>query len=786
MEWVQIKSFYLLSIIACALFFANAASNNERQYLVVSPRVYRAGTNEVVAVTIFNLKSQRAVFLFEVKKRGATILSKSATFQPSDSGKTKEVVIKIPKNAKPGYAELQVTASGGINFKQSKGITIEKKDHELFIQTDKPVYKPGEKVQFRVVAVSPNLKPAIGKVSEIAVENPSGSRIVQWKDEVLDEGFISLDLTLSKKPVLGTWKITAKYQGVSTSQQIKVDRYVLPKFEVKFEGPSFVHYKNTKFSSRICARYTYGKKVVGKLTATYCYAYKRIYSYVASALWITLCDKGTVHELRTNNTPLHDIETNGWIDGCTDVDVAFNMGKTKIYSWNHLIKMHASVTESATGVTLNGTRNATLVYRELKMNFVETTQFKPGFKFTTKLLIKDHDGMPALNKKVKIKVECCDGRELMKIERVVENGVVNFEVDPPSDAKSINLHAVHHMHADYLTKYQRKIQSWKTVKSWFSPSKTYLVIEKPKQTLQVGTASMVRVQFNPNNIRDNKLFYTLICRGNIEHSGYISGHWSNHISEHKIPLFVTQNMVPKCRLLVNFVRTDGEFVGDSAEINVEKKFENEVTVSFSEDQVKPGRNISINLKAAPGSRFALSAVDKSVQLLGSTSDLKPDKVMNIIERLDVGSGWVQSSRCNSYRWRPWFQRRISRSIWWGSRSDYVDGVKAINDAGLIFFSNLDIDVKPCKRYSHRYTARRRRPWSGSSRRRFSARRRVSFLGRTGGPVTIDSLPRPSPRRDPIKRVKAKSKAKQNVKSPTKVVVRADFPETWIWMDSVVE
>ena len=42
--------------------------------------------------------------------------------------------------------------------------------------------------------------------------------------------------------------------------------------------------------------------------------------------------------------------------------------------------------------------------------------------------------------------------------------------------------------------------------------------------------------------------------------------------------------------------------------------------------MKPGSNVSINLQAAPGSRFALSAVDKSVQLLGATNDIKASKV----------------------------------------------------------------------------------------------------------------------------------------------------------------
>ena len=49
-------------------------------------------------------------------------------------------------------------------------------------------------------------------------------------------------------------------------------------------------------------------------------------------------------------------------------------------------------------------------------------------------------------------------------------------------------------------------------------------------------------------------------------------------------------------------------------------------LTFSESEVKPASNVSITLQAAPGSRFALSAVDKSVHLLGQSNDLRPNSV----------------------------------------------------------------------------------------------------------------------------------------------------------------
>lgn len=46
-------------------------------------------------------------------------------------------------------------------------------------------------------------------------------------------------------------------------------------------------------------------------------------------------------------------------------------------------------------------------------------------------------------------------------------------------------------------------------------------------------------------------------------------------------------------MMVNFVRTDGEFVGDSVEIDIEKKFENEVrSIFISKIGRSKGRSIS--------------------------------------------------------------------------------------------------------------------------------------------------------------------------------------------------
>ena len=51
----------------------------------------------------------------------------------------------MPWDVKAGLHKLEVTGSGDVNFKESRDITIERSSESLFIQTDKPAYKPGDK-----------------------------------------------------------------------------------------------------------------------------------------------------------------------------------------------------------------------------------------------------------------------------------------------------------------------------------------------------------------------------------------------------------------------------------------------------------------------------------------------------------------------------------------------------------------------------------------------------------------------------------------------------------------
>jgi len=56
-----------------------------------------------------------------------------------------------------------LTARGvnGLDFVNSTVLNYVHKSHSVFIQTDKAVYKPGHKIQFRAIVLDAHLKPSV-------------------------------------------------------------------------------------------------------------------------------------------------------------------------------------------------------------------------------------------------------------------------------------------------------------------------------------------------------------------------------------------------------------------------------------------------------------------------------------------------------------------------------------------------------------------------------------------------------------------------------------------------
>lgn len=67
-------------------------------------------------------------------------------------------------------------------FKDSKYFSVKMSNNFNLIETDKPVYKPGQVVRIRILSINNELAPVPKVFKEIFIEDSSQSRVSQWID----------------------------------------------------------------------------------------------------------------------------------------------------------------------------------------------------------------------------------------------------------------------------------------------------------------------------------------------------------------------------------------------------------------------------------------------------------------------------------------------------------------------------------------------------------------------------------------------------------------------------
>ncbi|XP_025845481.2 C3 and PZP-like alpha-2-macroglobulin domain-containing protein 8 isoform X1 [Vulpes vulpes] len=666
-------------------------------YLIAAPSVFRSGVEEVISVTIFNSPREVMVQAQLVAQGEAVAWSQGAIL---DKGTIK---LKVPTGLR-GQALLQVwgrsqQAEEGPLFHNQTSVTVDSRGASVFIQTDKPVYKPQHRVLIRIFTVTPDLRPVSEKL-EAYILDPRGSRMTEWRHlEPLCCGVANMTFPLSDQPVLGEWFIFVEMQGHVYNKSFEVQKYVLPKFELLIDPPQYIRDLDTCEKGTVQARYTFGKPVSGNLT-------------------INMTVNGVGYYSQEVGRPI--LRTTK-IHGSEDFDICVkDMIPADVPE-----HFRGTVSIWATVISVDGSQqvafdDSTPVQRQLvDVRYSKDTrkQFKPGLSYVGKVELSYPDGSPAEGVTVQIRAELTPKDNIYTTESVSQGGLVVFEIP------FIPMSAQHVWLETKVTALQGKpvgaqyLPSYLSLSSWYSPSQCYLQLQPPPRPLQVGREAHFPVKSTcPCNFT---LYYEVASRGNIVLSGQQPAHITQqrsrrsatetpirlmHLSETEPPpaaaaevnvcvtslrLPVTPSMVPLGRLLVFYVRENGEGVADNLQFAVENFFENQVSLTYSANETQPGEVVDLRVRAARGSCVCITAVDKSIYLLRSGFQLTPAQIFQELEDYDVSDAFGVSREEGSFWWAGLAARRRRRSSafpWpWGITKD---SGSAFAETGLVVMTNL--------------------------------------------------------------------------------------------------
>lgn len=116
-------------------------------------------------------------------------------------------------------------------------------ENRTYLYTDRPVYRPGQKVYFRGIArtLSDGVPGGMeGGNVEISINNPKKEEVYRTSSTPTEFGTVNGEYTLPEKAIPGAWKIIADAWGNECSMEFFVEEYRKPEYIVSISsGRSF-------------------------------------------------------------------------------------------------------------------------------------------------------------------------------------------------------------------------------------------------------------------------------------------------------------------------------------------------------------------------------------------------------------------------------------------------------------------------------------------------------------------------------------------------------------------
>ncbi|CAM4552778.1 unnamed protein product [Leuciscus chuanchicus] len=577
----------------------------------------------------------------------------------------------------------------GKNFKmtEERKVLFRRYYPLTLIQTDKPIYIPGQTVNFRIVTLDKSFVPFDQKYSAVMLEDSQDNRIGQWTNISSTRWILQRSHELNPEAREGIYKLKAYIGERVITHNFEVKKYVLPKFEITMKAPKEISFGDSDMSLELCGKYTFGQPVAGKAWVEVC---RERLEFISRPDLISPCLVETTEQ----------INEMGCASFTLDTSVFFNSINERFLKEYLTVKW--KVTEEGTENTMERSEKITLTYESGKATFTELPEiYKHGSVIEGKIKLANLKGAPLQNKKVYLlEGKRWTSKRLLNLT-TDSDGLASFSLNTSSLSKSeINLMAsaypefqIQRFKLPYISTEEKTVQLFQPATP-DTPTLSQLIIENTEQPLKCDSefTATIKYYFIGETVEDFKtdIVYMVLSKGAIVHHGYekIEVKSSNGASgTMSFKLSVSADLAPVLQILAYCVLPSENVVASSKNFDVEKCFKNKVSLQFSPAKAVPGEENTLQLSAQPGSLCGLSVVDQSVLILKSGKRLDADKVFNLLPVQSVSSYpyiVVDTPECQEVRPR---------------RAVLLDHVyDSLKNVGLKMATNLPVRQPLCLKY----------------------------------------------------------------------------------------
>ena len=442
----------------------------------------------------------------------------------------------------------------------------------IFVETDKPIYKPGQTIHGRLVSLNNELKPQPQAV-EVTVTDGKGIRIFRRTVETNQDGVGAFDLPLASELNLGTWRIQASAGDSLAQLDVLLDLYVLPRFEVQFDTEKNWFLVNEAIQGAIQADYFFGQPVQGT------YAVQAL-RYVGT--WEPFYSgQGAIE----NGAALVDIPAVSYVAG-TYSDEA-----------GPALQLNLTVTDDS-GHEESTSQLFDIVDSPLRLKMIpESKVIKPGLPLQILAISEDPDGRP-LDAELQLEVNFWDdnveklGQHLQSLSTAA--GLALFDVEVPVGTAIAQI-ALSGSRDGYDTKTNEILYGAA------SPTASFIHLrQRSDAPVHIGEL----IEFDVLRTGGGSTYYDVVALGRTVQSGVVSGS--------ELSFTVTPEMAPSMRVLIYAINPNGEISADALPVDVEGLPDTGLAVQFDRDQAEPGESLQVSITAGQRSTVGVAIVDSSV------------------------------------------------------------------------------------------------------------------------------------------------------------------------------
>ncbi|XP_019212767.1 alpha-2-macroglobulin [Oreochromis niloticus] len=603
----------------------------EPQYLVAIPAVIEAGAEAKFCATL-RQPSGTLVMTVTLKSR-----EKNTTLFTHTSNEAFQTCVQFKAPLVQKEVQIfEVEVRGDAFYsKQVTKVMIQAYDPFTFIQTDKPIYLPGQKVNFRVVAMDNKMRPANQLYDVIELQDPHSNRIGQWLNETSNSRILQLSYSLDTEAREGPYQIIVSVGERKISHNFKVEKYVLPKFDVTVNISEEVSIGQEDIEAKVCAKYTYGQPVPGRVTVNVCRPINRY-----SSFGISMYDYDLLALLQMGGS-CHTETKQADKTGCATFSFNMSIFTKMEQKLQDVLDIRAKVEEEGTGISHPQEKRVTISYVLGKVSFINMPKvWERGSNVEGKVRAVYHNNTPVCDAPVYLFTgQLWQPRSLQNLT-TDSNGVASFSFSTDNFDQDIQLHASLTPtlgYPGYRTAYYDRGFHTLSMSQPSSPDiKTISSLEVQTNDKPVPCDAEEDISVNYTIVGESPgsvdVIYLVLSRGAVTMQGQKQVEVQDRsVTEGQVSfkVRVSPEMAPEFQVVAYAVLPSEAVIAHSADFSTDKCFSNKVSVEFSPSSAVPGEETNMQVTALPRSLCGVSAIDKSVLIKEPGKTLDADKIFDL-------------------------------------------------------------------------------------------------------------------------------------------------------------